>query len=114
VRPGALVRVRTLGGSVEGITQRAFGEAELRAQAPALLFLKQVEPQLHVVSGMAEGHLTLTPDAQGEMRLRVAPSRALAYAEPGSMSALEGASVAEARKLLSEAAQSTARGVHAR
>ena len=63
------ITVRTLGGRVGRIGQRAFGEAQLRPGAQAVLFLARIEPGLYVVTDMAGGHFPVEQRA-GAMHMR--------------------------------------------
>jgi hypothetical protein len=91
--------VRTLGGQVGDFAQRVFGEAELRNGEPSLLLLTRAAPELFVVTGMARGCFALSHGADGVERLaqRHAPSA------DGNASALEGATMAQARTLIAAA-----------
>jgi hypothetical protein len=106
VRVGETLNVRTLGGVVGDLSQRVFGEAELAAREPALLFLLQVDAATHVVTDMAGGHFALRRDATGVRRLHA--TRAARPAIDGAASAVElltGASLDEARFMIADAAR---------
>lgn len=91
--------VRTLGGQVGDFAQRVFGEAELRSGEPSLLLLTRAEPELFVVTGMERGCFALSAGPDGVERLaqRHAPTG------DGNASALEGATMAQARTLIASA-----------
>jgi hypothetical protein len=106
VAAGQTLSVRTLGGSVDGLTQRVFGEAAIVPHEPSLLFLLRAEPRLYVVAGMAGGHFALRPDARGAMRLHGGADGSAGVAvDPGAAAVLEGRSLTEARQLVGQAAQ---------
>ncbi len=70
---GQDIVVRTLGGTVNGIAQIVYGEAQLRIGQTCLLFLVPGrEGALHVL-GMAQGHYPLEPDSDGQWRVRQSP-----------------------------------------
>lgn len=62
--------VRTLGGTVDGIGQRVFGEAELELNRPVLLFLRARQDGTHMVAGMAQGEFPLEVGSDGTRRVR--------------------------------------------
>jgi hypothetical protein len=107
---GQTLIVRTLGGNLDGLTQRVFGEAELAPDRPTMLFLLRVDAAVHVVAGMAAGQFPLRADPRGVMRLHGAPGRPSATAsEPSAAVMLEGASLIDARRMLREAQGTRAR-----
>jgi hypothetical protein len=62
--------VRTLGGKVDGLGQKVFGEAEVSLNQPALLFLRAREDGTHMVTGMAQGEFPLETAPDGTRRVR--------------------------------------------
>jgi hypothetical protein len=93
--------IRVLGGVVGGRGQRVAGQAELVLGKPSALFLSPATPILAYVTGAAQGHYPLVPDARAALRLR--PSRQLPELlepERAASAVLAGTTVAEARDLV--------------
>jgi hypothetical protein len=68
--PTRELMVRTLGGRVDGIGQVVPGEATLRLNEPATVFLEDLSKDLFAVTAMAQGHYPLVADAKGVKRLQ--------------------------------------------
>lgn len=68
--PTREVMVRTLGGRVDDIGQVVPGEATLRLNEPATVFLQDLSKDVFAVTAMAQGHYPLVADAKGVKRLR--------------------------------------------
>ncbi len=97
---GELV-VRTLGGRAGQIGQIVHGEARLLRAEPCLVFLREPESGLHLVTARAQGHFPVRPDARGVDRLQLSPSRGeLERDERSAAHALVGRSVSEAKALI--------------
>jgi len=97
---GELV-VRTLGGRVGRIGQVVHGEARLLRGEPCLLFLREPEHGLHVVTARAQGHFPIRVDSDGVSRLRSSPNRGeLAHHERSASHELVGRSVSEAKAVI--------------
>src|SRR5260221_5854427 len=61
--------VRILGGRVDDIGQVVPGEAPLRRNATAALFVEELARDLFVVTAMAQGHYPIVADLRGDRRL---------------------------------------------
>lgn len=72
--PGDELIVRTLGGQVDDTGQVVPGEAVLARGEPAVTFLTPVDESVFAVTGLAQGHYRLLPDARGTRRLRATGS----------------------------------------
>jgi hypothetical protein len=68
--PSREVMVRTLGGRVDDIGQVVPGEATLRMNEPATVFLQDLTKDLFAVTAMAQGHYPLIADDKGVKRLQ--------------------------------------------
>jgi hypothetical protein len=93
--------IRVLGGVVGGRGQRVAGQAELALGEPSALFLSPATAILAYVTGAAQGHYPLVPDARAALRLR--PSRQLPELlepERAASAVLTGTTIAEARELV--------------
>ena len=87
-KPGTLLDIRQIGGSVDGITQSVAGNARLRVGEEVIVFLDrdQAKP-LHYVIGMAQGKFAV--DRRG------AEPRVVRDLEGLSMAAASGPTVAD-------------------
>jgi hypothetical protein len=93
--------VRLLGGVVGKLGQRVAGEVRLVQGEPCTLFLTAASPTLTYVTGRAQGHYPLRPDAQKLLRLQPSPSLPeLLHPEKSAVTTLSGKSLAEARELM--------------
>jgi hypothetical protein len=68
--PSGEVMVRTLGGRVDDIGQVVPGEATLRLNEPATVFLQDLSKDLFAITAMAQGHYPLIADGKGVKRLQ--------------------------------------------
>jgi hypothetical protein len=87
--------VRTLGGRVGDLGQLVPGEAPMRKDATAALFLEPVATDVFGVSAMAQGHYPVQADAKG---VRVLRAHKLSFAKLASDAAivrLDGRTVGE-------------------
>ncbi|HEX6767235.1 MAG TPA: hypothetical protein VF103_17175 [Polyangiaceae bacterium] len=97
------VMVRTLGGRVGKLGQIVHGEAELRTDQTAMLFLHDADGGLTSVTAMAQGHYPLLVDARGKT-LAKSPGLAKLLAAPdAAVERLAGLDVASAARLVREA-----------
>ncbi len=98
--------VRTLGGRVGQIGQIVHGEARLLRGQPCLVFLREPEHGLHLVTARAQGHFPVRPDARGESRLQASPHlEELVHEERSAAHELVGRSVSDAKALIRRARQ---------
>jgi len=96
--------VRVLGGIIGTLGERVDGQATLVAGKPSTLFLTPVSPVLSYVTGAAQGHYPLLPDASGVLRLRPSPHLpTLLRKTEAAVTALSGRTLAETRELLGAA-----------
>jgi hypothetical protein len=65
--------VRTLGGRLGALGQIVHGEAELRRDETAVVFLKPRQDGVFHITGLAQGHYPLHTDPQGIRRLANSP-----------------------------------------
>lgn len=72
-QPGAELVIRTLGGRVGDIAQTVGGEASLREEDPALLFLtpERTSTSLWQLVGMSQGYYPVKLDPDGTPRVHV-------------------------------------------
>ncbi|MBN1606873.1 MAG: hypothetical protein JW940_09580 [Polyangiaceae bacterium] len=63
------ITVRTLGGRIGDLGQLVHGEASFGRGQSALVFLRRLDGSRYRVTGMAQGHFSVGPDAQGIIRL---------------------------------------------
>jgi hypothetical protein len=95
------VLVRTLGGIVDGIGQIVPGEAVLRRNAPAAVFLTDVAKDLFAVTGMAQGHYPLVTDPQGVRRLTMSRGAVeVRMTAAAAIKRLDGQSVEDVEKMI--------------
>lgn len=95
--------VRTLGGRVGKIGQIVHGEATLRLNERALLFLQRADDALRVTA-MAQGHYRCNKDSQGIERLSPSPRLGHLLRPQGSaVQRLTGRTLSEARDLIVKA-----------
>jgi hypothetical protein len=98
---GSELRVRTLGGTMDGLGHLVYGEAKLMIGQASLMFLKRGrDGELHVF-GMAQGHYPVVVDESGDWR--VAPSPGLdgvAHAEQSATALLAGRRLIEISQLV--------------
>ncbi len=81
-KPGAVIAVRQIGGTVDGLTQSVVGNAKLRVGEELVLFLDRDEAKpLHYVIGMAQGKLGVSRD--GPEPTVVHDVEGLAFMAPG-------------------------------
>jgi hypothetical protein len=93
--------IRVLGGVVGGRGQRVAGQAELVLGKPSALFLSPATPDLAYVTGAAQGHYPLVPDARAALRLRPSPHLPeLLEPERAAPAVLSGSTIAQARELV--------------
>jgi hypothetical protein len=99
------VLVRTLGGRVGKLGQLVHGEAELRANETAMLFLHDDDPGLLSVTAMAQGHYPLLADGRGKW-LKKSPGLAkLVMAPDAAVERLAGQGLEAATRIVREAAK---------
>lgn len=95
------IEVRVLGGIVGDIGERVDGQAELVLGEPAVVFLMPISPLLAYVTGAAEGHYRLLPDARQSLHLRPSPHLpTLLRPAESAVAVLAGASLDQARALI--------------
>ena len=82
----AEVTVRTLGGRIGDLGQLVHGEARFGRGQTALVFLRRVDASRYRVTGMAQGHFRVGPDATGTLRLGRGPN--VAHLLGGSFSSV--------------------------
>ncbi|MCB9540440.1 MAG: hypothetical protein H6704_29840 [Myxococcales bacterium] len=81
-KAGAILAIRQIGGTVDGLTQSVVGNAELRAGEELILFLDRDEAQpLHYVIGMAQGKFGVS--REGPEPTVVHDVEGLAFMAPG-------------------------------
>lgn len=85
--PESEIMVQTLGGRVGKIGQLVHGEAALRVNEPAMLFIQDSNTGVTRVTAMAQGHYRLLDDPQGIARLQLSPR--LASLLPNKAAAVE-------------------------
>jgi hypothetical protein len=78
------VVVRLLGGRVGTIGQVVHGEAFLVRDQACLVFLREIDPGVSAITGLAQGHFPLLADAHGTPRLHPSPRRGDLAEPPGS------------------------------
>jgi hypothetical protein len=104
---GAIVRVRTLGGVVDGVGQSVQGEARLRPGTSSIVFLG-ARGDHAVVVGRAQGQLSIARAAEGREIVRTVPVGALVVRTARALpSVLDGRSVEDARAEIARAWRST-------
>lgn len=102
--PASELQLRTLGGSVGDIAQVVHGEAQPKLDRPGLLFLDSDEGGVFRVTGMAQGHYPLKPDANGVSRLIRSPNLAeMKDFTEAAVRVLPGRTVLEAEQLVVKA-----------
>lgn len=100
----AEILVRTLGGTVGKIGALVHGEAELALDESCLVFLRTLPNAIHSVTGMAQGHYPMRPDARKVVRLRPSPrANEVLGADATAIRRLAGRELVEARSLIREA-----------
>jgi hypothetical protein len=92
--------VRTLGGKVGDIGQYVPGEATLRRNVAAALFLEPVAPDVYGVSAMSQGHYPILADAQGARRLRANTLSLQKLTPQAAIVRLDGRTVVEVEGLV--------------
>jgi hypothetical protein len=93
--------VRTLGGRVGDIGQLVPGEATLRLNETATLFLEDLSPDLFAVTAMSQGHYPLLSDDHGVRRLRARTGLLELIGETGSaVRRLDGRTVPEVESMV--------------
>jgi hypothetical protein len=100
--PSSELMVRTLGGRVGDIGQLVPGEAPLRENTTAALFLEPVGSNLFGVTAMAQGHYQLMADGKGLRRLK---ANMISFAKTTPAAAvvrLDGRTVVEVEGLVAE------------
>jgi hypothetical protein len=104
--PGASeVLVRTLGGRVGKLGQLVHGEAELRSNETAMLFLHDDDAGLSSVTAMAQGHYPVLTDGRGKW-LKKSPGLAKLLMEPdAAVERLAGQGLEAATRIVREAAK---------
>ena len=99
--PPAEMTIRTLGGVVGELGQTFHGEAVVALHQRATVFLRDVAPDLFVVTAMAQGHYPVLPDARGVQRLRAAfASVVISDLPEAAMRRLDGRTAPEATDLI--------------
>jgi hypothetical protein len=68
--PGSELMVRTLGGRIGDLGQLVPGEARVRKDETAALFVEPVTSGVFAVTAMAQGHYLIQADDKGTRRLR--------------------------------------------
>jgi hypothetical protein len=97
------IMVRTLGGRVGQLGQLVHGEAELRTDQTAMLFVYEADGGLSSVTAMAQGHYPLLVDAHGKT-LQKSPGLAKLVAAPdAAVERLAGLGVEAAARIVREA-----------
>ncbi|MCB9526232.1 MAG: hypothetical protein H6702_23040 [Myxococcales bacterium] len=87
---GATIRIRQLGGTVDGITQSIVGNARLRADEEVVLFLDyDTEKGLHYVVGMAQGKFAVDRREGPAVVARDLAGLALADLDKGGVTGLQ-------------------------
>lgn len=108
-KPDGETWVRTLGGIVGDIGQQVSGDARIASGSKALFFLARTRDGALVVTGLAQGHFPLVPDAKGTLRLTSSPDAGALLPRRGpSISAREqllGAAVDDAAATIERASQ---------
>jgi hypothetical protein len=93
--------VRTLGGRVDDIGQVVPGEAVLRLQQTATLFLEPVSRDVFCVTAMSQGHYPLVSDDKGVRRLQARTAHLELIGEAGSaVRRLDGRTVPEVESMI--------------
>jgi hypothetical protein len=102
---GAVITVRTLGGTVDGVAQAVLGEAVLRPGSTNLLFLRRGYDNAFHVSGMAQGEYVVQADAQGQLRLKPSPGLdVVVNPEQSAIKTLAGRTLEQVELLVGETA----------
>lgn len=84
-KAGAVIAIRQIGGTVDGLTQAVVGNAKLRAGEEVVLFLDRDEAKpLHYVIGMAQGKFGVS--REGPEPKVVHDVEGLAFMAPGQRS----------------------------
>jgi len=94
------IMVRTLGGRVGDLGQLVPGEAPLRKDATAALFLEPVAVDVFGVSAMAQGHYPIQTDAKGARRLQAHRISSATLAPDTAIVRLDGRTVGEAESFV--------------
>jgi hypothetical protein len=92
--------VRTLGGRVDDIGQVVPGEAPLRRNVTAALFLEPVATDVFAVSAMSQGHYPILADAKGARRLRANSPSLQRLTPEAAIVRLDGRTVLEVQGLV--------------
>jgi hypothetical protein len=93
--------VRTLGGRVDDVGQVVPGEAVLRLQQTATLFLESLSKDLFAVTAMSQGHYPIVADDKGVRRLRARTAQLELIGEAGSaVRRLDGRTVPEVESMV--------------
>ena len=99
--PPSEVTIRTLGGTAGNLGQTFHGEAVVALRERATVFLRDITPDLYVVTAMAQGHYPMLADARGVQRLRAAFSSVVISDMPdAAMRRLDGRTAPEATDLI--------------
>lgn len=93
--PASEIVVRTLGGRVGDIGQLVPGEARLRKDATAALFVEPVTTDVFSVTAMAQGHYLIQADDTGTRRLRANRISTATLAPDAAIVRLDGRTVGE-------------------
>jgi hypothetical protein len=103
--PSTVITVRTLGGTIDGISEVVFGEAVLREGSSTLLFLRQGSADYFGVPGMAQGEYVIQKDADGTQRLKQSRGiDVIIHPEKSAVATLAGRTLKQAEAILSEVA----------
>lgn len=96
------VLVRTLGGRLGALGQIVHGEAEMRRDETAVVFLRPHQDGFFHVTGLAQGHYPLLRDTQGVRRLTSSPrlSSFVGKTADSATAQLSGQSLLTARSLV--------------
>lgn len=94
--------VRTLGGRVDDIGQIVAGEAPLRRNATAALFLEPIASGAFAVTAMSQGHYPILADDKGARRLRAHALSLKNLNRDAAVVRLDGRTVVEVEGLVYE------------
>ena len=94
------IMVRTLGGRVGDLGQLVPGEAPLRKDVTAALFLESVATDVFGVTAMAQGHYPIALDQNGTRRLRAHRVDFVKLTTDAAIVRLDGRTVSEVETLV--------------
>lgn len=98
------ILVRTLGGTIGDVGALVHGEADLLLDESCVVFLRTLPEGVHRVTGMAQGHYPLAPDAGRVPRLKRSPrSSEIVGGDRAAIRRLVGLDIDTAKRSIREA-----------